>query len=117
MRVKRSVASRKRRKRILKLAKGYWGSRGTNLRRAKETLLRALAYSYRDRRRRKRDFRRLWIVRINAASRPFGISYSRLVGALSKAGIEIDRKNLADLAVRDPDGFKAVVDVAKENLN
>lgn len=117
MRVKRSVASRKRRKRILKLAKGYWGSRGTNLRRAKETLLRALAYSYRDRRRRKRDFRRLWIVRINAASRPFGISYSVLVGALSKAGIEIDRKNLADLAVRDPEGFKAVVDIAKANLN
>jgi large subunit ribosomal protein L20 len=117
MRVKRSVASRKRRKKILKLAKGYWGSRGTSLRKAKETLLRALAYSYRDRRRRKRDFRRLWIVRINAASRPFGISYSALVGALSKAGIEIDRKNLADMAVRDPEGFKAVVDVAKANLD
>jgi len=117
MRVKRSVASRKRRKRILKLAKGYWGSRGTNLRRAKETLLRALAYSYRDRRRRKRDFRRLWIVRINAASRPFGISYSALVGALSKAGVEIDRKNLADLAVRDPEGFKEVIEIARANLN
>lgn len=117
MRVKRSVASRKRRKKILKLAKGYWGSRGTNLRSAKETVLRALAYSYRDRRRRKRDFRRLWIVRINAASRPFGISYSTLVGALSKAGIEIDRKNLADMAVRDPEGFKTVVDIAKANLN
>ncbi len=116
MRVKRSVASRKRRKKILKLAKGYWGSRATNLRKAKETLIRALAFSYRDRRRRKRDFRRLWIVRINAASRPFGISYSALVGGLSKAGVEIDRKNLADLAVRDPDGFKAVVDIAKANL-
>ncbi len=117
MRVKRSVASRKRRKKILKLAKGYWGNRGTNLRSAKETVLRALAYSYRDRRRRKRDFRRLWIVRINAASRPFGISYSTLVGALSKAGIEINRKNLADMAVRDPEGFKAVIDIAKANLN
>ena len=117
MRVKRSVASRKRRKKILKLAKGYWGCRGTNLRSAKETLLRAMAYSYRDRRRRKRDFRRLWIVRINAASRPFGISYSTLMGALLKAGVEIDRKNLADMAVRDPEGFKAVVDMAKANLN
>lgn len=117
MRVKRSVASRKRRKKILKLAKGYWGSRGTNLRKAKETLLRALAYSYRDRRRRKRDFRSLWILRINAASRPLGISYSALIGGLSKAGIEIDRKNLADMAVHDPEGFKAVVDAAKANLN
>ncbi len=117
MRVKRSVASRKRRKKILKLAKGFWGSRGTNLRRAKETIIRALAFSYRDRRRRKRDFRRLWIVRISAASRPFGISYSALVGGLSKAGVEIDRKNLADLAVRDPDGFKEVVDIAKANLS
>ncbi|MFQ5787407.1 MAG: 50S ribosomal protein L20 [Thermodesulfobacteriota bacterium] len=117
MRVKKSVASRKRRKRILKLAKGYWGRRGTNLRRAKETIIRALAYSYRDRRQRKRDFRRLWIVRINAAVRPFGLSYSKFVGGLAKAGVEIDRKNLADLAVRDPEGFKAVVETAKANLN
>lgn len=117
MRVKRGVASRRRRKRILKLAKGYWGRRGTNLRRAKETILRALAYSYRDRRRRKRDFRRLWIVRINAAARPFGISYSSLIGALAKSGIELNRKSLADLAVRDPEGFKAVVESAKAHVN
>jgi len=117
MRVKRGVASRRRRKRILKLAKGYWGRRGTNLRKAKETILRALAYSYRDRRRRKRDFRRLWIVRINAAARPFGTSYSSLIGALAKSGIELNRKLLADLAVRDPEGFKAVVESAKAHIN
>jgi len=117
MRVKRGVASRRRRKRLLTLAKGYWGRRGTNLRRAKETILRALAYSYRDRRRRKRDFRRLWIVRINAAARPFGISYSSLIGALAKSGIELNRKSLADLAVRDPEGFKAVVESAKAHIN
>ncbi|MGH7900583.1 MAG: 50S ribosomal protein L20 [Thermodesulfobacteriota bacterium] len=117
MRVKRGVASRRRRKRILKLAKGYWGRRGTNLRKAKETILRALAYSYRDRRRRKRDFRRLWIVRINAAARPFGTSYSSLIGALAKSGIELNRKSLAELAVRDPEGFKAVVESAKADIN
>jgi len=117
MRVKRGVASRRRRKRILKLAKGYWGRRGTNLRRAKETILRALAYAYRDRRRRKRDFRRLWIVRINAAARPFGTSYSSLIGALAKSGIELNRKLLAELAVRDPEGFKAVVESAKAHIN
>ncbi len=117
MRVKRGVASRRRRKRILKLAKGYWGRRGTNLRKAKETILRALAYSYRDRRRRKRDFRRLWIVRINAAARPFGTSYSSLIGALAKSGIELNRKSLAELAVRDPEGFKAVVESAKAHIN
>lgn len=113
MRVKKSVASRKRRKRILKLTKGYWGKRKNNLRRAKETLRRALAYAYRDRRRRKRDFRKLWIVRINAAVRPLGLSYSRFVGALKKSGIELDRKSLSELAIRDPEGFKTVVETAK----
>ncbi len=117
MRVKNSVASRKRRKRILKLAKGYWGRRRTNLRRAKETIIRALAYSYRDRRRRKRDFRRLWIVRINAAVRPYGLSYSKFIGGLEKAGVGLDRKNLADMAVSDPESFKAVVETAKAQLN
>ncbi len=117
MRVKNSVASRKRRKRILKLAKGYWGRRGTNLRRAKETIIRALAFAYRDRRRRKRDFRRLWIVRINAAVRPYGLSYSRFIGGLANAGVEIDRKNLADMAVSDPESFRAVVETAKAQIN
>jgi len=117
MRIKRGVASRKRRKRLLKLAKGYWGRRRTNLRRVKETLLRALAYSYRDRRQRKRDFRRLWITRINAAVRPYGLSYSEFMGGLKKAGVELDRKNLADMAVREPESFRAVVDTAKASLN
>ena len=115
MRVKKSVASRKRRKRILKLTKGYWGRRKNNLRRAKETLRRALAYAYRDRRRRKRDFRKLWIVRINAAVRPFNLSYSRFIAALKKSGIELDRKSLSELAIRDPEGFKTVVETAKAN--
>ena len=117
MRVKKSVASRKRRKRILKLAKGYWGRRKNNLRRAKETLRRAFAFAYRDRRQRKRDFRRLWIVRINAAVRPFDLSYSKFINALKKSGIELDRKSLSELALRDPEGFKTVVETAKANSN
>jgi len=117
MRVRKSVASRKRRKRILKLAKGYWGRRKNNLRRAKETLRRALAFAYRDRRQRKRDFRKLWIVRINAAVRPFDLSYSKFIDALKKSGIELDRKSLSELAIRDPEGFKSVVETAKANSN
>ena len=117
MRVKKSVASRKRRKRVLKLAKGYWGRRKNNLRRAKETLRRALAFAYRDRRQRKRDFRKLWIVRINAAVRPFDLSYSKFINALKKSEIELDRKSLSELAIRDPEGFKSVVETAKANLN
>ena len=113
MRIKRGVTSRKRRKRVLKLAKGYWGKRGSNFRKAKETVLRALAYSYRDRRRRKRDFRALWIMRINAAVRPFGLSYSAFMGALRKSGVEIDRKSLSELAVRNPESFGAVVEFAR----
>lgn len=113
MRIKRGVASRKRRKRVLKLAKGYWGRRKSNFRRARETVLRALAYSYRDRRRRKRDFRALWIMRINAAVRPFGLSYSAFMGALRKSGVEIDRKSLSELAIRNPESFGAVVEFAK----
>ncbi|MGH7885852.1 MAG: 50S ribosomal protein L20 [Thermodesulfobacteriota bacterium] len=110
MRIKRGVTARRRKKRVLKLAKGYWGRRKNNLRRAKETILRALAYSYRDRRQRKRNFRALWIVRINAAVRPLGLSYSRFINSLKKAGIELDRKSLSELAIRDPEAFKSVVD-------
>ncbi len=113
MRIKRGVTSRKRRKRVLKLAKGYWGRRKSNFRRARETVLRALAYSYRDRRRRKRDFRALWIMRINAAVRPFGLSYSAFMGALRKSGVEIDRKSLSELAIRNPESFGAVVEFAR----
>lgn len=113
MRIKRGVTSRKRKKKVLKLAKGYWGRRKSSYRRAKETVLRALAYSYRDRRRRKRDFRALWIMRINAAVRPFGLSYSAFMGALRKSGVEIDRKSLSELAVRSPESFGAVVEFAR----
>ncbi|MGB2691120.1 MAG: 50S ribosomal protein L20 [Thermodesulfobacteriota bacterium] len=117
MRVKRGVPSRKRRKRLLKQAKGFWGRRKNNIRRANETLIRALAYAYRDRRQRKRDFRRLWIARINAAVRPYGLSYSKFMGSLKKAGVELDRKALSEMAIREPESFKAVVDVAKSGLN
>ena len=117
MRVKRGVPSRKRRKRLLKQAKGYWGRRKNNIRRAKETVIRALAFAYRDRRQRKRDFRRLWIARINAAVRPDGLSYSKFMGSLKKAGVELDRKALSEMAIREPESFKAVVDVAKSGLN
>jgi large subunit ribosomal protein L20 len=117
MRVKRGVPSRKRRKRLLNQAKGYWGRRKNNIRRAKETLIRALAFAYRDRRQRKRDFRRLWIARINAAVRPYGFSYSKFMGSLKKAGVELDRKALSEMAIREPESFKAVVDVAKSGLN
>lgn len=117
MRIKVGVPSRRRRKRLLKLSKGYWGRRKNLIRRAKETVLRALAYSYRDRRQRKRDFRRLWVVRINAAVRPFGLSYSEFMGALKRIGVEIDRKNLAEMAVTDPESFKAVVNTVRSNLS
>lgn len=115
MRVK-GPSSRKRRKKILKLAKSYRGMRHTSYRRAKEAVMRALYYEYRDRRQRKRQFRRLWIARINAAVRPYGLSYSRFINGLKRAGIELDRKVLADMAVRDPEGFSKVVDRVKEAL-
>ena len=108
-RVKRGPVARRRRKKIRKRAKGFYGRRRTSIRSATETVHRALQFSYRDRKNRKRDFRRLWIIHINAAARQNGMSYSRLMGALNKAGIELDRKVLADLAVRDPDAFAAIV--------
>ena len=117
MRVKSSVASRKRRKRILKPAKGYRGRRKSNLRRAKETIRRALAYAYRDRASKKRSFRRLWIIRINATLRGFGISYSTFIGSLRKSGIELDRKSLSELALIDPGLLKSVVDAADSRVN
>jgi large subunit ribosomal protein L20 len=117
MRIKRGVASRKRRKRVLKQAKGFWGRRKSNIRRAKETVIRAMAYAFRHRRLKKRDFRKLWIARINAAVRPYGLSYSAFMGSLKKAGIELDRKTLSEMAIREPESFKAVVDAAKSGLN
>lgn len=117
MRIKRSVTSRKRRRKLLNSTKGYWGRRKNNLRKAKETLLRAMAYAYRDRKQRKRDFRSLWITRINAAVVPLGLSYSKFIGGLRKAGVELNRKTLSEMAIRNPEGFKAVVEVAKSNIN
>ena len=112
-RVKTGVVRRRKHKKILKQAKGYWGSRSKNIKRAKETLLNAAEHSYADRRKKKRVFRRLWIARINAAARQNGLSYSKLMHGLKAAGIEIDRKMLADIAVRDPQGFAALVEQAK----
>jgi large subunit ribosomal protein L20 len=107
---------RDHRKKILKQAKGYWGRRHSNYKTAKDAVTKSLFYAYRDRKDRKGDFRRLWIIRINAACRAEGISYSRLVNGLARAGSVIDRKALAALAVEDPAAFKAVVDVARSGL-
>ncbi|GHU65325.1 50S ribosomal protein L20 [Spirochaetia bacterium] len=104
------------RKKILKLAKGYWGRRHSNYKVAKDAVTKGLFYAYRDRRDRKADFRRIWIIRINAACRDEGLSYSRLVDGLNKAGIEINRKALANMAIEDKGAFKAVVAKAKAAL-
>lgn len=112
-RVKRGVQKRKRRKKIIKQAKGYKWSRKSKYRAAKEALMHALTYSYRDRRTKKRDFRRLWQIRINAACREQGISYSRFINALKKNNIELDRKILATFAKDYPDIFKKIVDTVK----
>ncbi|MEM1126430.1 MAG: 50S ribosomal protein L20 [Bacteroidota bacterium] len=112
-RAKNRVASRRRRKRILNMAKGYWGSRSKLYTVAKNAVEKGLQYAYRDRRQRKRQFRRLWITRINAAARLNGMSYSRLMGALRKSDVQLNRKVLADLAVHDPKAFAAVVNAAK----
>lgn len=112
-RVAHAVASRKRHKRMVKSAKGYWGKRSKLYRRAKETRRKAMAYAYRDRKARKRDFRRLWIVRINAACRTSGVSYSRFMAGLKKASVALDRKALAELAVHDQAAFQQLIDVAK----
>lgn len=115
-RVKRSVTARKKRRKILKLAKGYFGARSRLWRTAREAVQRAMRYAYRDRRVRKREFRKLWIARINAAARLNEISYSKLIDGMKKAGIELDRKVLADLAVHDPRGFSEIVSIAKGKL-
>jgi large subunit ribosomal protein L20 len=112
-RVKRSLNAKKKRRKILKLAKGFFGSRHRLLKTATEAVDRALKYAYRDRRTRKREFRQLWIARINAAARLNGITYSRLIDGMNKAGVLLDRKILADLAVHDPQGFSRIVSVAK----
>ncbi|HPS94139.1 MAG: 50S ribosomal protein L20 [Syntrophaceae bacterium] len=110
MRVKRGTVGLKKRNRVHKLTKGFVGGRRNLVRTAQESLEKGLAYAYRDRRQRKRDFRRLWIARISAAVRQRGVTYSRFINALKKAGIELDRKILADLAVTDPKGFSHILE-------
>ncbi|MGR8930336.1 MAG: 50S ribosomal protein L20 [Gammaproteobacteria bacterium] len=114
-RVKRGVTARARHKKILKLAKGYYGARSRVYRVAKQAVIKAGQYAYRDRKQKKRQFRALWIVRINAAARQFGISYSRMINGLNKANVTIDRKVLADLAVRDIDAFGEIAKIAIAN--
>ncbi len=113
-RVKRSVHARKKRRATLERAKGYRGEASSNYKRAKEAVMKADAYAYRDRRNRKRDFRRLWITRINAAARENGMTYATFIHGLAAAGITLDRKVLADIAVRDPETFRRFVDAARE---
>lgn len=115
-RVKRGPTARKRRKKILKLAKGYYGSKSSLFRVANQQVMKSLAYAYRDRRQRKRDFRKLWITRINAAARLNGLSYSRFINGLKKANVSINRKLLADMAVNDRSSFDQLVKVARDNL-
>ncbi|MDQ3155637.1 50S ribosomal protein L20 [Aeromicrobium sp.] len=115
-RVKRSVNAQKKRRVTLERASGYRGQRSRLYRKAKEQVTHSLVYSYRDRKQRKGDFRRLWIQRINAAVREQGMTYNRFIQGLKAAGVEVDRKNLAELAVNEPAAFAALVDVAKANL-
>ena len=112
-RAKTGVVRRQKHKKILKRAKGFWGLRSKSFRIAQQTLLNAADYEYRDRRDKKNDFRRLWITRINAASRQEGLSYSRFMSGLRKSGVDVNRKILADLAVQHPAAFKRLVEVAK----
>jgi large subunit ribosomal protein L20 len=115
-RVKRSVAAHKKRRKTLEQAKGYWGLKKSSYRRAKEQLIKSGTYAYRDRRAKKREFRRLWITRINAAAREQGMSYNQLIHGLKLAEIEIDRKMLADLAVKEPEVFAQMATRAKQAL-
>ena len=114
-RVKRGPVAHQRRKKIMKLAKGYYGGKSRSYRVANQQIMKSLFYAYRDRRQKKRDFRKLWITRINAAARSNGLSYSRFINGLKKADVEINRKMLADMAVHDQDGFSRLVKVAKEH--
>lgn len=115
-RVKTGVTAHARHKKILKLAKGYRGARSKQFKKANESVLKAGQYAYRDRKVKKREFRRLWIARINAAARMNGITYSKLICGLTKAGVAIDRKMMADLAVSDAAAFSKLADIAKKNI-
>ena len=115
-RIKAAVNAHKKRRKVLKLAKGYRGARSKQFKKANESIMKAGQYAHRDRRVKKREFRRLWIARINAAARINGISYSKLICGLTKAGVAVDRKMMAELAVNDAQAFEKLVAVAKENL-
>lgn len=116
MRARSGTVTRRRHKKWLKIAKGYWGLKSTVFRRAKEGVIRALTYAYRDRKQRKRDFRRWWIVRINAATRQNGLRYNEFIHGLKLAGVQLNRKMLAELAIHDPEAFTALAQRAKEAL-
>jgi large subunit ribosomal protein L20 len=116
MRVKRGVVNRRRHKKIINMTKGQWGTRSTLFRRANESMMKSYWYAYRDRRRRRRDFRRLWIARINAATRANGLSYSQFIHGLKQANVQLDRKALADIAVRDEAAFAQIVAIARDAL-
>jgi len=116
-RVKFGKVTRRRRKKILKLAKGYWGAKSKLFRVANQAVMKSLMYAYIGRKLRKRDFRRLWITRINAAARAHGISYSRFINGLKKAGIAINRKMLSEMAIHDEKAFEELVNIAKQHLN
>ena len=115
-RVKRGVTGHAKHKKVYKAAKGYYGRRKNTIRIAKQSMEKALQYAYRDRKRRKRTFRALWIQRLNAAVRPFGLNYSRFIDGLAKAGLTVDRKVLSDLAIHEPAAFQAIVEKAKAAL-
>jgi len=116
VKVKYAPYSRRRKKKILKRAKGFWGDRSKRYRHAKEAVMKALVYAYRDRKKRKREFRRLWITRINAACRNFGITYNRFIQGLKRAKVDLDRKSLAELAVNDQAAFNKLVELSQTNL-
>jgi large subunit ribosomal protein L20 len=111
--VKHSVATKKRKKRVLKSAKGFWGDRSKQFQQARRALMHALVYAYRDRKAKKREFRSLWVARINAACREHGLTYSKFMNGLKKAKVVLDRKILADLAVKEPQAFKKLLEIAK----
>ena len=115
-RIKRAMMTRKRRNKVLKMAKGYWGSKSKHYKMANQAMMKSLTYAYTGRRLKKRDFRRLWITRISAACKPYGINYSRFIYGLKKSGIEMNRKALSELAIADPEAFKVLVETAKKAL-
>lgn len=117
MRIKYAVARNKRKKRILKLAKGYYGDKSRRLRMATQQVKKSLTKAYVDRRNKKRDMRSLWIIRLNASVREYGLSYSKFMNGLKKANIELNRKMLSEMAVKDPESFKKIIELAKKHLN